>query len=855
MMQLEKPATESDLANAQVQFDEWLQKQKTSLSEEKSRLQAQKENQNPMKAPKEDSALELTGKTQPLRRSYSKDTEPLIFKMGEENLYRKRLISKDARIAKTGINLPQKGYNPFDTDLTREAAHRRRLPREAPSSSGGDLFAHRPTTAEVKDKQRRAYKAALDAQMASRRRGAIASVRSHKTEMPMANPPTKHESIIHHPSFETLVNNPELNQTPRPTSQLAKQAQKSAAIQTPDIDDYEDVKVPTPRNIRQKSFDRAPPPQFVQQPAPQVHIVHAPPAQQPANPPVQQIYHQPPPPSHSIDDSRLQAALEQATMNLQSTSAALTRTGGIAPANFAQYPTTTVQYSSLPTYQEPENQVNTPRRVQIDHTPRVSQNEPQQYRTRGDGSNPNKQSASDYAKMLREQIQQRQREKQRIKNEENAYNAKKEVEMRYYDPFGRGGAGAPVRGKDGQVMTDLRQMQFINKQLENNVDLTYELKDVEQRNTPAPPSRIEQLDYDREEALGKGARVKSDIFGEPQKKDYNYMAYLEDEIRKKEELKRKKKEQEELEAQKEEQRIMKEIEKLNRQAEEEKRREELAKAQKEQQKMASIQRQAPKLRRSDEVQRRTQFKTTPRQPQREYRSRGRQSTTLSDISWDQRSEMNLYLDQPAPSRQSRHPYHTNHAAINTKALEEIDRMKEALQQELMHVQYKVEQKNLENKYSQDPVYNSSYPKPQFSAPPRHNLSARNRSIMAPPTDEQIRQNTQEYINRTTATDDLTEKDLLDIKNDDQIGDGAKLDDNPDPTFLTAVPTEKSIDIQRSTKVEFAPSPESSQTELDTAGLAERNAAREKLILEVEKSLEAPEDSSDRLQIVSNSHLD
>ena len=91
----------------------------------------------------------------------------------------------DARIAKTGINLPQKGYNPFDTDLTREAAHRRRLPREAPSSSGGDLFAHRPTTAEVKDKQRRAYKAALDAQMASRRRGAIASVRSHKTEMPM----------------------------------------------------------------------------------------------------------------------------------------------------------------------------------------------------------------------------------------------------------------------------------------------------------------------------------------------------------------------------------------------------------------------------------------------------------------------------------------------------------------------------------------------------------------------------------------------------------------------------------------------------------------------------------------------
>ena len=48
---------------------------------------------------------------------------------------------------------------------------------------------------------------------------------------------------------------------------------------------------------------------------------------------------------------------------------------------------------------------------------------------------------------------------------------KKEKEMQFYDPFGRGGAGAPVRGKDGQLMTDLRQMSHINKQLEENVDL------------------------------------------------------------------------------------------------------------------------------------------------------------------------------------------------------------------------------------------------------------------------------------------------------------------------------------------------------------------------------------------------
>jgi len=215
--------------------------------------------------------------------------------------------------------------------------------------------------------------------------------------------------------------------------------------------------------------------------------------------------------------------------------------------------------------------------------------------------------------------------------------------------------------------------------------------------------------------------------------------------------------------------------------------------------------------------------------------------------------MNLYLDQPAPSRHGRHHYPTSHAVANTKALKEIDRMKEALQQELMHVQYNLDQKDRESKFIYNPVYNSAYPKPQFSAPPRHNLSARNRSILAPPTDEQIRQNTELYIDGA-ADQDMSAKDLVEIKNDDEIGDGAQLD--ADTAFITA---EKSIEIQakQAKEVHFPESTslESSHAELDTVGLSERNAAREKLIYEVEKSLEVAEDTSDRLQIVSNSTLD
>jgi hypothetical protein len=75
--------------------------------------------------------------------------------------------------------------------------------------------------------------------------------------------------------------------------------------------------------------------------------------------------------------------------------------------------------------------------------------------------------------------------------------------------------------------------------------------------------------------------------------------------------------------------------------------------------------------------------------------------------------MNLYLDQPAPSRHGRHHYPTSHAVANTKALKEIDRMKEALQQELMHVQYNLDQKDRESKFIYNPVYNSAYPKVTF----------------------------------------------------------------------------------------------------------------------------------------------
>ena len=55
----------------------------------------------------------------------------------------------------------------------------------------------------------------------------------------------------------------------------------------------------------------------------------------------------------------------------------------------------------------------------------------------------------EYAKELKRQVEEREREKARAKAEQEAYDRKFEEEAASYNPWGRGGAGAPL--KDAQV--------------------------------------------------------------------------------------------------------------------------------------------------------------------------------------------------------------------------------------------------------------------------------------------------------------------------------------------------------------------------------------------------------------------
>ena len=63
---------------------------------------------------------------------------------------------------------------------------------------------------------------------------------------------------------------------------------------------------------------------------------------------------------------------------------------------------------------------------------------------------------SDYVRMLDEQVRLKKERKEEEKRKQREREAREEREMREYNPWGKGGAGAPLRDASGAIVTDLR---------------------------------------------------------------------------------------------------------------------------------------------------------------------------------------------------------------------------------------------------------------------------------------------------------------------------------------------------------------------------------------------------------------
>ncbi|KAM8811034.1 centrosome and spindle pole-associated protein 1 [Eudromia elegans] len=81
---------------------------------------------------------------------------------------------------------------------------------------------------------------------------------------------------------------------------------------------------------------------------------------------------------------------------------------------------------------------------------------------------PSKEATLSYQQELQLQIREREERRRQEKEEKERYEAKLEAEMRNYNPWGKGGGGAPLRDAKGNLITDLNMMHKQNEDAYHN---------------------------------------------------------------------------------------------------------------------------------------------------------------------------------------------------------------------------------------------------------------------------------------------------------------------------------------------------------------------------------------------------
>ncbi|NWV91159.1 CSPP1 protein, partial [Machaerirhynchus nigripectus] len=174
---------------------------------------------------------------------------------------------------------------------------------------------------------------------------------------------------------------------------------------------------------------------------------------------------------------------------------------------------------------------------------------------------PSKEATLSYQQELQQQIRERE-ERRRQEREEKE---KLEAEMRNYNPWGRGGGGAPLRDTEGNLITDLNIMHKRNEEAYHNpearlyedkraiVDLT--LASSRPENSEASTNKIAGVTFTQASPFARG-----NVFGEPPspeqlKRQESYKNFLRLQIEEKRRREEAEREKLRIEEEKEEKRL------------------------------------------------------------------------------------------------------------------------------------------------------------------------------------------------------------------------------------------------------------------------------------------------------------
>ncbi|XP_056018969.1 trichohyalin-like isoform X7 [Ostrea edulis] len=320
-----------------------------------------------------------------------------------------------------------------------------------------------------------------------------------------------------------------------------------------------------------------------------------------------------------------------------------------------------------------------------------------------------------YQEELDRQIEEKRRKKQLEKEEQLRYERKLDDEIRNYNPFGKGGGGAPLRDTKGNVVADLRGMHNTNQDPDTaRSQVTRESPRFQAPTSPRddligqPPPQIDAAGDVTHARGGHG------IFGQPKTEQEKTTSdkYKDDLRRQIEEKKRREqieKEKERMEEEKENRRLEEQRLRIQSEFEEEQRKkrekeDEARKRNEEMQQQAEARKKEAKRKKQEEDDQRMQEKREQENRERQERQeqRGSSPPVPALRTGDQKPDYStsedtrksppipaLRRDTP-PSESSKPPPQPLSRANSSDVLKELASMRKQLQSERKRVENALE---------------------------------------------------------------------------------------------------------------------------------------------------------------------
>merc|ERR1711892_404164 len=691
-------------------LERWITQKRAELARDKADLGTSNKENEPLATLQTDAAIAAA----PAAAGVA--PEALLFKLGDDYQVRKARYNEEL---KTQFEQTQ-----IEKDALQRATSRLRDQKTNPTKKpyfevlGQDLFQKRPGTAQAKAAKMARYKRELEEQLAAQK----------NTKKPYGRRASQYQQ----PEF---INDAGSKALPGAVQQQAP----------PPPQFMRALLSPTPPRISQE----APTPTVQSQSTPHISNYQLPPG-----------YGGQPIIVNSKNSFELSSAIDRATMEMNINQSRLDSSMGNhhhhrPPVHLSQgfYPepagATRTQRQEFPE----------PRKVSIE-TPMVAKSSDNNdiFNTSGGFTSQRQQQRGnqkeDYARELAAQMAEKNQRKVAEKRKQDEYDRRLEREIATYDPFGKGGGGAPVRDVNGRLITDLRQMKVVNDTVQNNMDRVYELKDTKQADvtTPRPATHARIDEPDRYEPP---QRITD--YAEPRRKvDYSYGEYL------LQEAARKRREKEEAAAREREEdaraeaRFMKQQEQLKAEAEAEqakKRDEQRAKQQSRQQPAPlpalALGGAAPKSGNAEHVTARRQrnviqiddWAEQDRQLQAKLRAlKGNQAQTGGLPRTPLHTNRSGKTKTPTPSS---HP--PVHSSRSTTSQQQLQQRKAAIKNSSSSTQRSTQQQQQQRR-QKTPSYNNKRQNSALSDISWDNRSTNHQYQPTPPTQQQ-HQNHQHHSNR------------------------------------------------------------------------------------------------------------